>query len=383
MHRALAPILALVAVLACAARAAESADAKPRPAAEIERLVKELSSEDWQARHRATERLAAIGTPAVRRLRRALHSKDHEVRHRAEMILNRIAAKSAWNRLAREKLSRDITLELSRAPLAAALKAFERASGVEVAMSPHLEAVAEERKILVSIAAHGIGARQILARILKPHGLTYDLVYDSAVVEGGSELAPLVIEKALSAKVGPFDFEEAPLRDAVGKLRAQLPVEVVFDAKAFADGGGAERLVTLETNRKLSARTVLSLVLAGHELGYVYDARRIIVTTRERKRDRAVTRSHDISALAGHLDLVAGVREAERKVLEAARGCINAVGWSGAGSGGRNTIKLDGQALAVKAPPATQERIEEFLRRLAAAVGVSEPEKPDEEEDFF
>jgi len=384
MSRAFAVVaLAVLASCSVGAGAAAAEDGEgDKGAAELARLVSGLASGDWKVRDRSTKRLEQIGTPAVPALMKARHSKDPEVRHRSEMILAKIAAKAAWNDLARAKLGRRIALELSREPLAGALEAFAKSARLSVSLSPHLEGIAAERKMLVSVDAHDLAAAQVLRRMLKPHGLTYDVVCDMVVVEGGSGLAPVLIERELSRKVGPFAFEGASLRDAVAQVRAQMSVEVVFDAKAFGADGAPDKRVTLKTPRPFSAKTVLALLLAGHELGYVYDARRIIVTGRESTRSSLVTRSHDISTLAGHVHLVRGVEEAERRILEALTDCVDAVGWSGAG-GGANSVKRVGQSLVVKAPPATQERVEEFLKRLGRATGVPEPVEPEEEEDFF
>jgi len=373
--------LLAVFVLVLAAPIARGADAREEERGEVARLVAGLASGDWKVRDRATKRLEEMGTAAVPALMKARHSKDPEVRHRSELILAKIAAKAAWNDLARAKLKRRITLELSREPLAKALSEFARAARLPVTMSPHLEGVAADRKFLVSVDAHDLGAAQVLARVLRPHGLTYDVVCDSVVVEGGSRLAPLLIERELSRKVGPFEFEGTALRDAVARVRAQMAVEVVFDAKAFGADGAPDKRVNLKTPGPFSAKTVLALMLAGHELGYVYDARRIIITTRERTRSTLVTQEHDISTLAGHVHLVRGVEGAERKIMEALTACVDAVGWGGGGEGA-SSVKLVGRSLVVKAPPATQERVEEFLKRLARATGVPEPVEAEEEEFF-
>jgi WD40 repeat protein len=54
---------------------------------EIERLVKQLGSDDFEERQAATKRLTEIGEPALDALVRALKSNDLEARRRAEAII--------------------------------------------------------------------------------------------------------------------------------------------------------------------------------------------------------------------------------------------------------------------------------------------------------
>ena len=66
---------------------------KPKPdpvQAEVEALIKQLGSEDWEKREAAQKRLLAIGKPAVEKLRAAAKSPDLEVSSRARDILAEI-----------------------------------------------------------------------------------------------------------------------------------------------------------------------------------------------------------------------------------------------------------------------------------------------------
>jgi len=56
--------------------------------ADIKALVKELGSDDWQARDKAMERLVEIGEPALSAVAAARDSDDFEVKTRAEKILD-------------------------------------------------------------------------------------------------------------------------------------------------------------------------------------------------------------------------------------------------------------------------------------------------------
>jgi WD40 repeat protein len=75
-------LLALGVALAAAAWAARGADGP-----EIDRLVRQLGSDNFAQREQATRRLREVGVPALDALRKAAGSDDYEVRRRARELL--------------------------------------------------------------------------------------------------------------------------------------------------------------------------------------------------------------------------------------------------------------------------------------------------------
>src|SRR5262245_44136591 len=60
------------------------------PAAEIDRLVRDLGDDRLEVRERAHFRLLQIGEPALSRIERATHSPDAEIRVRASDIFETV-----------------------------------------------------------------------------------------------------------------------------------------------------------------------------------------------------------------------------------------------------------------------------------------------------
>ncbi len=87
--RLLVPLMALLSLVAAAAAA-------PPDAAEIERLVRQLGSDDRAQRQEAGKRLEAIGEPALEALRQAAAARDADadVRLRACLVLRAITTSS-------------------------------------------------------------------------------------------------------------------------------------------------------------------------------------------------------------------------------------------------------------------------------------------------
>jgi hypothetical protein len=73
--------------------------------AEVERLIRDLGSEEFDARESAGNRLALIGEPALPLIRKALKSGDAEVRRRAEALIVRISEAAVARR--KELLSKE------------------------------------------------------------------------------------------------------------------------------------------------------------------------------------------------------------------------------------------------------------------------------------
>ncbi len=76
----------LLALLLCVPAPASAAE----PAGEIERLVKQLGSEDFKEREAASKALQKVGTPALNALRKAAWGEDAETRRRAGQLVRRI-----------------------------------------------------------------------------------------------------------------------------------------------------------------------------------------------------------------------------------------------------------------------------------------------------
>src|SRR5947209_7543798 len=67
--------------------------------AEVERLIEQLGSDDFDEREAASKRLAEFGEPALDALHRALMSDDLEVRCRARRIVALMEKKLSYEQL--------------------------------------------------------------------------------------------------------------------------------------------------------------------------------------------------------------------------------------------------------------------------------------------
>jgi HEAT repeat protein len=95
VRRAIAVVLAAclfgLALRMCSVPEASAAPkVDPELEAKIKELVKQLGSDNFDTRQKATEQLIKIGAPAVAELRKAVKSDDAEVRHRARAVLDTI-----------------------------------------------------------------------------------------------------------------------------------------------------------------------------------------------------------------------------------------------------------------------------------------------------
>src|SRR5262249_22622674 len=93
--RRMKALLSLAAVAALALAAAGKGDTDGPT---IERLVRQLGSDEFAEREAASKRLAAVGEPALGALRKALGSDDAEVRRRSEALV-----RSLYRRFAGEE----------------------------------------------------------------------------------------------------------------------------------------------------------------------------------------------------------------------------------------------------------------------------------------
>src|SRR5690348_2318877 len=92
------PALALALGLA-AVTAAPAAEAPKVSAERIAKLVKQLGSDDFDERDKATKELEEIGAPALEALRKAAKDGDTETKTRAAAILEKAEKKAASEKI--------------------------------------------------------------------------------------------------------------------------------------------------------------------------------------------------------------------------------------------------------------------------------------------
>jgi hypothetical protein len=131
---ALLPLLALgLGLGALAAIPARSADSAEKPDADkIAKLIKQLGSDDFDDREKASAALDAIGAPALDALRDAAKSSDEEVRKRAEILVAKIGKRAES---ANALTAKRVHLVYKDTPLADALDDFQKKSGYTIALS--------------------------------------------------------------------------------------------------------------------------------------------------------------------------------------------------------------------------------------------------------
>jgi len=137
------PFRRVVRVMVCCAvvlapRAARAADEPERPAqkapspedAALDRLVRQLSDDDWKVREKAQQDLGRFGAGAVPRLKAQLgEAKDPELRARIEGALKQIEANDATG-------ATFVTLHLKDAPAAEAFDQLSRQTGATLTTQP-------------------------------------------------------------------------------------------------------------------------------------------------------------------------------------------------------------------------------------------------------
>src|SRR5947209_7742248 len=127
----LLPLLALgLGLGVLAATPARSADSAEKPDADkITKLVKQLGSDDFDDREKASAALDAIGAPALDALRDALKSSDEEIHKRAETLVAKIEKRQeSANALAPKRLH----LVYKDTPLPEAVDDFQKKSGYAI-----------------------------------------------------------------------------------------------------------------------------------------------------------------------------------------------------------------------------------------------------------
>ncbi len=334
----------------------------------ISRDVAALGSTDAQVRADAQRRLSKLGEPAVPHLRQAAYHRDALVRKTALETLARIRPGSAWNRKVREKLkTAAVDVSARDEPLGRVLLDISRRSGLEIMLSPHLQRAMQEDPMPVSLEVRGCNLEVALAALLDSKKLTYSLVCDGLVVEGGSGLRPELLKTALAEKIPPIELKNATMAQAMEKIKPHVFLGIAMDAEEFAGEIGAKRTISLVTERPLRLETVLSLMLDGHDLGFVFDDRRLLVTSREKAEDRPAAEEYDVAALLAALRDRHGARDPDRELAETIRECVDRMSWKGEGGG---TIAIREGRMTVSQRRSACARIREFLNALEACEGV-------------
>jgi len=109
--------------------AAPAADAPKADAERIAQLVKQLGSDNFEEREKATKELEAIGTPAINALRRAAKDGEAEVKTRADALIQKAGKKASTEKLL---AATKVKLVFKDTPLADAVAEFNKKSGYTI-----------------------------------------------------------------------------------------------------------------------------------------------------------------------------------------------------------------------------------------------------------
>jgi hypothetical protein len=92
-----------------------------------------------------------------------------------------------------------------------------------------------------------------------------------------------------------MDFIETPLKDVVESLKIRHGIDIMLDAKAITDAGGAPDMpITLSVQGR-SLRSALRMLLHDHDMAFKLTDEVLLITTA----DSAALRSYDVSDLIG------------------------------------------------------------------------------------
>lgn len=356
--------LSFAAAAADAPPADAAADAAKAPGAA--ELIERLGAERPAEREAAHEALAKLGKSALPQLRAASYHAKAEVRWRAEHLMAEAAPADAWSDSLRARLDEaKVSLDADNAPLDEVLRQWADAAGVPLALSPHLARALAEKPLRATLHIKEYGARLALERLLDDQGLSYALVFNGVVVEGGAKLRGTVLRELLDTKVPPLAFKNTPLRAALEEVRAALPAGLAFDDEVFKQEDVQALKVNLTTTRALRLETVLAMLLDGHDLGYLFDDRRVFVTSKDRTDDGLVTVDYALGPLVQAIERRTG-QDGPDKIAEALRACVDARAWTkGSGTSWRGE-----DVLAVTQRRSSQERVAAFLKLLQQAEGI-------------
>lgn len=357
---------ALLAGFFCAHVAAASASLPQEALKErILALIDDLGAEEWEVREKAQKALVEIGTPALPFLRRALYDQDPEIRHRAQAVLALLAGLSAWNQEVRRKLATArVSVNFDQTPLEKTLAELARKSGVVIEISPPLRRLLQKNPLPVTFQIEDYNLDLALLHVLRQKKLTYSLAFDTVIVEGGTLGQTTVIAGALDTRIPAGHFQDLDLNGLAKELRRHLPVDVAVEAAAF---GRKEVKINLKTQKPLRLETILSLCLEGYELGYVFDEKRLIITTGDRSKDTLLTERFDLTELIRTMDenRQEPVENIPQKVKEALEHCVDRVSWREGPE--KASIQVLGNVLVVRHKLAVLEQVRTYLEQLLRA----------------
>ncbi|MCZ7646532.1 MAG: hypothetical protein M5U26_14810 [Planctomycetota bacterium] len=338
----------------------------PEPA-ELDRLVEELGAPTQPKREAAYEQLARLGQGGVPRLRLATFHARHEIRWRAEQLLGELVPREAWNEETRKRLREaNVSFALKDAPLEQALRDLAAQAQVPLELSPALKELLQAKPLAVSLEVKEYGAALALQRLLSTHKLTYSLVFNGIVVEAGEYGREELRKKALDAKVGPFAFQDRPLREALQEVRGALPMGLAFDPEVFKKEAERGYAVNVSFKKALRLESVLAMLLEGHDLGFVFDGRVLNITNRARAANELQTETFELKGL---VDLLMR-RKGDVRLTEiegALRESVDVLAWD---AQARMAWRAD-QELLISQRRETLTRIAaylELLRRLEGAL---------------
>lgn len=167
--------------------------------ARIDRLIDQLSSNNFSEREEATKALDSVGAPALEPLKKAVKSNDAETRRRAEELVSRIEKRLESARiLAPSK----VTLAFQDMPLAEAVADFSKKCGQKVSLGGIQEKLAGRK---VTLDVKDMSFWQALEQFCRSAGLI-----EASSVPMAMQVDPLqpgvrlpVRRRLIDAKTGP------------------------------------------------------------------------------------------------------------------------------------------------------------------------------------
>jgi tetratricopeptide (TPR) repeat protein len=115
------------------------------------------------------------------------------------------------------------------------------------------------------------------------------------------------IYKAFEEKIGNFDFEETPLRDAIQVIRDEHRIPVVIDNKALEAANLTPDLPISAKLTDMSVRSALKNLLGQVDLTYVVKDEVLKITTREQAEQELEVRVYPVADLVLPIDTGQGV----------------------------------------------------------------------------
>ena len=254
--RAVLPLLALgLGLGVLAATPAPAADSAEKPNADqITKLIKQLGSDDFDDREKATADLDAIGAPALDGLRLALKSPDMEVQKRAETLVARIEKRMESVNALRAKR---VHLVYKDTPLDQAMDDFQRKSGYTIALSDPDNKL-KDRKITLDTG--DVTFWQALDQFCDKAGLKESDASAVAQPQAPAGVAPQpIIRPRRQVPIQPQPVEPAPAKDET----APAPNPPAAPAVPRQTAGGALQAVAAVQRTPVTAAPVPGLPAAA------------------------------------------------------------------------------------------------------------------------